>query len=1249
MIIVTAVAVFIGQAWALDGCTRVDDPECPSLSHMSRDEYCYNLMVGDAAREKCPFFCGLCDPNEPVVPTNTPPPTPTPTPPPTPPPTPLPTPPPPTTRTIPKPTNRPTQAPVSFGDRGYCNGIMDPEGCAGYTIEKCENHISAEQLRISCPALCETCITTTPTSTATTTATSISTSPTSSHTSTATFTQSSTATSSASSTPTTTATSTGTTAECPPFGDIVYLFDISTSIKNDELNEPEVFDCFTRLASETVASLQRTVQKGQFQVAAMTFADTANIVFDFDDFPNDRHEIKSQLNKIAVRYPKYGSTESDTNLYLALQILRTKLMTPERGYADKSRPVILVVLSDGQMRTNPSSNAACAGMTDFKRCGAKLLATELSHPAYDTTINVRWAFGTPSSPALHDDLKEFRADQLALVSAGSFIYTPQMSACNSNAPALFANAMLNSEHLRQCGTTPTSTMTTTGTTTPTTDECSRMRADIVFVFDLSSSVEDTQCSNDEFRKQCPGYPNEDVSPNVCLAYDFALGLVERFGPSLHPDGVRIAAVTFSDDADVLMGGKFVTTAADARAGLEALGTMDARQPTRAATALELLQTKYFADNSDSGYRHGRVPLVVVMVTDARSLNSNNALESLLGQSPLAEATRMLFSAENSEDPFPGQIELLGSKGGKSQEILHCEPQDAEWDQTLCGGVPDPLSCVGPSRRYLCQNNFVSESLQTDCPILCNTCTKDITFSYNTLNRQAVDSVLKYVPESEYVVFLVDTSTSIKNAELNDNIAFDCFQRFASTAVSKLGRLVQEDRFHVAAITFDDEAKILFDFNNNLNNRDKMISSLRNLPYSTYGASSESHTNLHLALKTVRTDLMTPGRGYVDSSRPIVLVVLSDGEVRADPAANVAVCAGIANAKECGAKLLAAELMHPIYNSTISLRWVYGTPATATLHKDVRDFRAAQLESLAFGSEVYASGVLRHDACYGNAATEFADWMLNTDSVRQCDTTQTTTATTTPTTTLATTACNRLLADVVFVFDLSSSIEDSSCSVSSIKTHCPGYPSLGSASTSTCLAFDLAAGIVQDLGSEIAPDGVRIAAVTFSDDADVLMGGKFVTTAADARAGLEALGTMDARQPTRAATALELLQTKYFADNSDSGYRHGRVPLVVVMVTDARSLNSNNELNMLLAQEPLQSATRLVLSNDNAEKPFPGQLELLASVRENKVLSCKKAEKTNNSLTLCGGIPDPEECHVYHNEDICRNKITGPILEEKCPI
>ena len=257
---------------------------------------------------------------------------------------------------------------------------------------------------------------------------------------------------------------------------------------------------------------------------------------------------------------------------------------------------------------------------------------------------------------------------------------------------------------------------------------------------------------------------------------------------------------------------------------------------------------------------------------------------------------------------------------------------------------------------------------------------------------------------------MDTSSSIANDELNQAGLFGCFQSFAGDAVRKLGRSVQQDRFHVAAITYADNADLMFDFNDHIDDRDKIISTLRTIPYPNYG-SSESQSNLHLALKKVRVELMTANHGYIDTSRPIVLVVLSDGEVRSDPSLYPTECTAIGDAKACGAKLLAAELTHPIYDSMITLRWVFGTHNGPQLHPDIEKFRTDQLAAIATGSEVYASGVAQQDVCDTAAAESFLDFMLSSDQVRQCDTTQTTTVTTTPVT------CR--VADLVFVFDLSS--------------------------------------------------------------------------------------------------------------------------------------------------------------------------------------------------------------------------------------
>eukprot|EP00729_Bicosta_minor_P032168 gene32168-11032_t len=81
-------------------------------------------------------------------------------------------------------------------------------------------------------------------------------------------------------------------------------------------------------------------------------------------------------------------------------------------------------------------------------------------------------------------------------------------------------------------TTPT---TTTPTTTPTTDRCYPI-ADIVFVIDTSTSIEDPESGGS------PGGVNK-------LAR-FAANMVRELGDNIEHEGIRIAAVTFATKATV---------------------------------------------------------------------------------------------------------------------------------------------------------------------------------------------------------------------------------------------------------------------------------------------------------------------------------------------------------------------------------------------------------------------------------------------------------------------------------------------------------------------------------------------------------------------------------------------------------------------------------------------------------------------------------------------------------------------------
>jgi len=1074
--------------------------------------------------------------------------------------------------------------------------------------------------------------------------------PTASETTTATTTASSTATTpieptSQTITVTTTATSTMTTSDCQPVADVVFVVDESSSLSNDESNVANAFGCLRSVALGIVKGLGRRVQRDGFRVATVTYASSANVLFDFRDYADDRDKMKAELN--AMEIPNYNTTETSGSLHLALQKVRTEVMSPSRGYVDQSRPVVVIVLSDGQVGADPSNYAVeCSQVTTVEECGAVLLQLELEHSAYASMVQVRWAFGVPTISSLHQSTKNFRAAQLEVAVKGTAELGGKLSlfdACHAQAVPTFVDWMLNSPLVSECpeSTTASSTMTTSATSTATTTTCNSIAADLVFVFDTSASTDligDRSCGMPSF---CPWTDSDtDEHHSTCMAYNFAVDVVLGLGSLVNFDQIRIAGVAFSDKATLLLDGKFKSDPNEVIKGLTQLGSIESRQPTRTASAFQKLQEKMFPvtnPSNENGYRYSKVPLYVVTITDARSLNQEE-LATQLRKPPFADSTRMAFSLQGAKNPFPGQYELLDTVAANSTiQRIGCSVGGSEYGakndlhvqsileqfvsvDCLTTGTSTVTSSPTTSASSTATNSMSSTATTTGSTTASTTQSQTATSTQTaspttTVTTTATSTVTTHdcMPLAD-IVFLFDTSTSIGNKESNDLRAPDCFRTFANESISKLGRRVQRGRFQVAAVEFDDTARVGFNFHTHADNRSALIGSLQNIPYPDW-QSTESQTNLHLALAKVRTDLMTRSAGHTEQSTPFVVVVLSDGQVRSNPALNPE-CDQAGSFEECGAHLLQKELSNPLYNSAISLRWALGTPETPSLHSDYASFRAAQLEKVKAKSNVYADGsITSTDACDPNASSEFAEWMLYNPAVRQCPTTatstmtstvistatttpgtvptvtQTTSFTTTATSTFTSTPCSRFLMDIVFVFDLSSSLEyDDSCNV---KRHCPN--TFHDGPDSTCVAYDFAASILNDIGQSVNYDEVRVAAVTFSDEARALLNGKFVSDPAEALAGLRNLTTIPIRQPTRAATAFKLLDAEYFAAGIESGYRHGAVPLMVIMVTDGRSLDTDNQLGTLMATEPLASATRLVYSFKGADKAFDGQHKVLSSL------------------------------------------------------
>ena len=431
---------------------------------------------------------------------------------------------------------------------------------------------------------------TTATSTFTSTATS---SATSTRTSTATSSASASAASTASSSPTstgtgsrttsatTTASSTVTTPDCQPSANLVFVLDVSSSLKNSDFNEEGAFDCLLDVMAEAIATIGNNIRDDMVHVALVVFANEAEIKIDFNDlnkFDGDRAAWLAAFMRAAT-YPDYAAgTETYASVHLALDRIRSNLLTRERGFEDRRRQetLVIVYLTDGFFTATTDD---CYENTPAA-CGIDKLAmtqwdfNDEKDSEYYSHGAIHLVYRTPQHP-VSDRLRAQQSANLKqqpyhadayLPYANTTAETPILGACSAADRAVLGRFIRESADLRLCATTtatttlsqtPTTTpftsATATATTTQTTTPCQHLLADIIFLFDVSTSIPAGSCPD---QQGCPAGATEAV----CAQHDFAARVVDRLGPAVREDGVRIASAAFGDSAQMLFDGQFLADA-----------------------------------------------------------------------------------------------------------------------------------------------------------------------------------------------------------------------------------------------------------------------------------------------------------------------------------------------------------------------------------------------------------------------------------------------------------------------------------------------------------------------------------------------------------------------------------------------------------------------------------------------------------------------------------------------------------------
>ena len=463
---------------------------------------------------------------------------------------------------------------------------------------------------------------------------------------------------------------------CYSIADILFLIDRSASIEDPGAGGAAGnFARMTDYAAEVVRGLGLNVGLHRVRVAAMSFADTAKLHFDFDDLLQPRganvtanaagdarweaHAVIRALR--GIRYTpgqKAGAPTRQASYAGVFAAARELLLADDRptqasGFRQHRYPLHVVVLTDGKQH-----DASAADLADL---AAELQGTGRSvyGGGHDVT---RWALtvrgGLPTGSRGVFEAMASSWVNIGVVGAES---------------AADVASTVERRDTRCETTTPVTTPTTTLTTTP----CSKIHADLVFVVDTSSASAGTSGS-------CPG-----TSKRVA-AEAFVLDVVDAIAGHVSEDGVRIAAVSYGETARLEF--DFASLRYDAgsiRQRLEHLPWAAGRAPTGPAahTGLGIVADSLLDSGpaaSASGFRRHAVPAVVVVVSDgsaAEPARGGGALASVLRRlgatgvqavigidtGGRAETAELWAEAARQKDT---QIYTLGCAGsGETEEAL----------------------------------------------------------------------------------------------------------------------------------------------------------------------------------------------------------------------------------------------------------------------------------------------------------------------------------------------------------------------------------------------------------------------------------------------------------------------------------------------------------------------------------------------------------------------------------------------------
>ena len=631
-------------------------------------------------------------------------------------------------------------------------------------------------------------------------------------------------------TTTSTSSSTSTTEDpCKPWADVVFVIDQSTSIIDDEFCDGRTaatYEVLTEFAAEVTQALAPSIDAGWVRVGAVAFATSSSTAVGL----RSSHSAAAVGNKLRnLKLPSGSSSfglirETTSNLHLGLQKAETVFNTGSTG-AHPDRAMHVVILSDFIPR-NKKHGTPCPinlGKDNFYKyesCimqkGVTALQEELDSNAFYKNANVqRWSFdvGCKSasnvnansvsrqvipmvSPLVHHRMQLNRTAVLAFAASvtgnricpttttitttittttptsttSTTTTTTTWTSTSTKTTATTTITTTTTSTTSTTTTTATSTTTTTATTTTTTTTfttttitsvttrttttCSNVAAaDVVLLLDVSTSV------STSFSGPCE---------KETVVKHFLNNMVDSFGALglLKDDGslVRMSTVTYSNVANVAFG--FESNKQTIKKKIDQIGfagdpgTFMHKGMDKVSEIL--LNNKY-------GFRNYSVPVILLVVTDGRSLlpeedigalarsignpatNQRNLYRftALIGDSMLNTKNPVitLLMSRNNLDGVPNPILLplacalleedslevqsaaLVAKKWSAQLAsvlaarLPCHP--TQTTREYCSGVYDPVECSVATVRSCSDATALSLDIAATtrkyCPNMCGTC------------------------------------------------------------------------------------------------------------------------------------------------------------------------------------------------------------------------------------------------------------------------------------------------------------------------------------------------------------------------------------------------------------------------------------------------------------------------------------------------------------------------------------------------